>query len=148
MATKVCRRCWKRKPLSSFYEHKQSTGSKGKGVTTWCKRCYSERDRKRAKLPRFKLSRRALHLRQKHGITVEQYDEMLKAQGGGCAICGSPDPQHARAKYFCVDHNHKTGKRRALLCWPCNLMIGHSRESVERLRNGATYLERFIDQTS
>lgn len=50
------------------------------------------------------------------GVSIEEYDRMLAAQGGGCAICHNP-PKNRRLH---VDHDHKTGKVRGLLCFRCN----------------------------
>jgi len=63
---------------------------------------------------------RAATLRR-HGVLPEQYALMLAAQGGACAIC-----RHAPAdgKVLNVDHNHSTGKIRALLCTGCNVRVG------------------------
>lgn len=50
-----------------------------------------------------------------YGLTLDEFDEMVKKQRGKCAICKKkPKP------WFCVDHNHKTGKVRGLLCPRCN----------------------------
>lgn len=62
---------------------------------------------------------------------------MHDAQGGLCAICGSPPAHDALA----IDHDHETGKVRALLCDNCNFMIGLARESSALLEIAATYLE-------
>lgn len=50
------------------------------------------------------------------GISNEAYERLLELQGGGCAICGNP-PKNRRLS---VDHNHRTGKVRGLLCFRCN----------------------------
>lgn len=55
-----------------------------------------------------------------YGITPERYKEMLNEQGNRCAIC-SKENKRAMA----IDHDHKTGKVRGLLCDPCNLSLGH-----------------------
>lgn len=84
---------------------------------------------------------RASKLKAKYGITIEQYDQMLAEQNGGCAICAKPgDPLH-------VDHDHETGKVRALLCLPCNGSVAW----IERIRRADdewvaaahAYLEKF-----
>ena len=54
--------------------------------------------------------------RKELGVTDEQYAAMLKAQGGGSAICGNPP----KTRRLHVDHDHKTGKVRGLLCFRCN----------------------------
>jgi hypothetical protein len=50
------------------------------------------------------------------GVTDADYDRMLNEQGGGCAICGNPP----KSRRLHVDHDHKTGKVRGLLCFRCN----------------------------
>jgi hypothetical protein len=69
------------------------------------------------------------------GQTVES---MKAEQGGKCAIC----PNLLEGRNCHVDHCHTTGRVRALLCSGCNLMLGHAKETPERLRAGADYLER------
>lgn len=56
-----------------------------------------------------------------YGIEPEEYYKMLKEQGHGCAICKSKSVHRAMN----IDHNHKTGKVRGLLCDGCNLSLGH-----------------------
>lgn len=58
-------------------------------------------------------------LKQRYGVSHADYEAMLRAQGGCCAICGV-DQQQRRKRYFDVDHNHHTGKVRGLLCGRCN----------------------------
>lgn len=76
-------------------------------------------------------------LKRKFGLTEAEYDAQLKAQGGVCAICGKP-PRKWRLS---VDHDHKTGRLRGLLCWWCNKFVLNSRMTQEVLRKAADYLE-------
>lgn len=69
---------------------------------------------------RFKKNARSWHLKKKYGITVEQYDEILKSQYGSCAICDRIFDIN-----LAVDHNHETGKIRGLLCFVCNVTVGN-----------------------
>lgn len=84
------------------------------------------------------------HLRNRYGITVEQVDAMVKAQGGKCATCasmlGAPDTK-GKSTRVCVDHDHVTRKVRGLLCDPCNKGIGHFGDNPALLRAAAAYLE-------
>ncbi|WP_037821884.1 endonuclease VII domain-containing protein [Streptomyces sp. NRRL B-24720] len=76
--------------------------------------------------------RRARDLRNKYGITPEQYDQLLEAQGGLCAICRGP--QRGRRPVLAIDHCHESGLVRALLCDYCNFKVGiyeNSRVEVE-----------------
>ena len=81
---------------------------------------------------------RDLYLRRTYGITLEQYDLILESQNGVCAVCGEP-PKGLRLS---VDHDHKTGIVRGLLCWFDNQkVIGRHRDS-DRLRAAADYLDK------
>lgn len=63
------------------------------------------------------LTARDKYLRRTYGITEAQYNAILKYQGGVCAICDKP-PKEGRNLQ--VDHDHKSGLVRGLLCWYCN----------------------------
>lgn len=65
---------------------------------------------------------RSVHLKTKFGITPEEYDAMLHKQRGKCAICRQPEK--VVGKSLAVDHDHKTGKVRGLLCGSCNQLLG------------------------
>lgn len=83
-------------------------------------------------------------IKRDFGLTREQYEAMLVAQGGVCACCGKSETStyRGRVRALAVDHNHDTGAVRGLVCNGCNLMIGHSRENVQTLRLTASYLEQ------
>lgn len=96
--------------------------------------------------------RRAKHRERwlkKYDMTVAEYDAMLAAQGGGCAICGSTDPKgRAGSRYFHVDHCHSTGQVRGLLCAPCNLGLGAFRDQPDLLISAIDYLKAQMPVTS
>ena len=81
--------------------------------------------------------RREYLLRKKYAIGLADYESMLYAQGGGCAICGDGQPRDGVLK---VDHDHVTGEVRGLLCQTCNLGLGHFKDSPDILDNAAEYL--------
>lgn len=85
---------------------------------------------------------RANNLR-KYNLTLDQYDQMLLAQGGVCAICAEPP---VKKRTLDVDHNHETGENRGLLCGSCNRGIGHFRDDVVFLVNAAIYLLKFLSK--
>ena len=66
---------------------------------------------------------------------------MLTEQGGQCAICGTADPK-SRFGVMHVDHCHKTGKVRALLCNPCNTLLGKVERSPVGLDSFSAYIQR------
>lgn len=83
----------------------------------------------------------ASDLRDGYGMTLEEYSRLLSSQGGRCAICGDDGRGKAKkAKRLHVDHDHKTGVIRGLLCSPCNFAIGLLRDNPELLRRAASYL--------
>jgi len=77
----------------------------------------------------------------RYGITQSDYQLMLDAQKGKCAICKSTYPQREGSYYLCVDHDHDSGMVRGLLCHKCNVNIGRVGESVEWLKAAIKYLE-------
>lgn len=83
----------------------------------------------------------ARHLRRKFGITAEQRQQMLDAQGGRCAICRTDNP--GTRTYWHVDHDHVTGRNRGLLCHSCNVTLGKVKESTDTLRRMIAYLEAY-----
>jgi hypothetical protein len=78
-------------------------------------------------------------LAREHGITIEQYNWMLEAQGGMCAICGGAPKENRK---LAVDHDHKTGRIRGLLCHKCNTSLGGFQDSPDILRSAIRYLKR------
>ena len=76
----------------------------------------------------------------KHGITINDYYEMLEEQNGVCAGCGADEPGYNQ-KFFCVDHNHVDGRIRGLLCGPCNLALGKLKDNPTTIRTLADYVE-------
>lgn len=87
---------------------------------------------------------RKLRLR-KHGLTPEQFNQMLEDQDHKCAICPTPIKEtyassRSRANQATVDHCHETGKVRGLLCHHCNTGIGLMSDDPDRLESAARYL--------
>jgi hypothetical protein len=89
---------------------------------------------------------RRYHLHKQYDMTNDEFDQMLAAQGGRCAICRTDEPRSggrggANGTWH-VDHDHATGKNRGLLCSNCNRMLGQAKDNPATLRAGADYLER------
>jgi hypothetical protein len=78
-----------------------------------------------------------------YGLTTEQYAEMLRRQGGVCAICGGTSARADGDGSLVVDHDHATGAVRALLCNLCNAGIGHLRDDPRIMRAAIEYIEKF-----
>jgi len=79
------------------------------------------------------------NLRSNHGITLDEYNAMIDKQGGACAICKEKfHDRHGMGVH--VDHDHKTGKVRGILCRKCNLLLGQASDNVIVLMSAIEYL--------
>jgi len=133
---KVCTKCHTEKLLSDF----RSCTRGIIGVSSWCKQCYKDNSKQHVLTPAV---RRERSLLSRYGLSVKDYDGLLQRQEGKCAICGAVSIGRKGAEHFAVDHDHVTGKVRALLCDGCNVAIGMMDENPERLEAAAQYLRAF-----
>ena len=78
-------------------------------------------------------------LQYNYGITLEDWKIMFEKQNGCCAICNTH--QSLLSRTLVVDHDHKTGKVRNLLCDGCNVRLGNCKEDPDILRKTADYIE-------
>lgn len=81
---------------------------------------------------------RRSHLQRFYKLTLAGYADMLAAQGGCCAVCRSTGGR----ELLHVDHDHRTGKVRGLLCRKCNVFLGMVGDSPERIRLLIAYIQR------
>ncbi len=92
---------------------------------------------KREAKRRAQRSRHNSHLKEAYGITIHDYDRILASQGGVCAICkGGTSKRH-----FAVDHNHKNGQIRGLLCARCNTGLARFMDNITNLRRAVRYMK-------
>lgn len=124
-----CPACATSKPLTDFPRSRAQRN--GRGV--YCKPCHNRKSRETR--DRLYGGGREYHLRRRYGLTGVQYQALVDAQGGLCALCRERPPQH-------VDHDHLTGEVRGVLFSCCNQGLGNFRDSAETLRAAAAYLER------
>ena len=82
------------------------------------------------------------YLKRQYNISLDDYDRMWNEQQGYCAICGGVETllSNGKTKALSVDHNHKTGRVRQLLCYRCNVMLGSALESEDILMKAISYL--------
>lgn len=155
-AVKECRRCLAARPVVDFCADKRTSD----GLRKWCKACWNaymrarwadgriDRNKKsvsdkawrEANPVKVKTINRRSRLKRFFGITLEQYDGMLAAQGRCCAACGSSDSGDRRFDTFAVDHDHDTGKVRGLLCANCNRALGLVKDDPDTLVALAAYV--------
>jgi len=77
-------------------------------------------------------------LKRTYGIKLDEYNKMLKQQENRCSICG--EHKDLFRKFLAVDHDHKTGAIRGLLCKNCNTGLGNFKDSVEIMNKAIAYL--------
>lgn len=91
---------------------------------------------------------RKYYLKYLYGISKDDYDSRLKNCNFRCPICNRPH-EHSRARgRLVVDHDHKDGRIRGLLCHQCNVAIGLCSENPIVLRSLAKYLEEHGNASS
>ena len=116
------------KPIEDFPKNKANSD----GLGGYCKPCHNAKGK--ATYQRLYGGTREYHLRRRYGITGADFDAMVEAQGGTCAVCDQK-PEH-------VDHDHKTGKVRGILCFNCNQALGNVRDDAAVLQGLMDYLRR------
>lgn len=146
---KKCIECHKTKPRDLFYKDLRMTDK----LKSSCKKCSNNRyyawvKKKKLENP-FKRKhpgkfgskeyQRSVRLLHTFGITIENYNSIFTEQEGCCYICRKP--QIELNKPLSIDHCHKTGKIRGLLCNLCNTSIGGFRNNVVSLENAINYLK-------
>ncbi len=87
------------------------------------------------------------YILRKYNLSKNEYNKLYKNQNGQCAICGTICKNHfdkstINIRTFNIDHCHKTGKVRGLLCGGCNSMIGHADDNIEILLSAIDYLRK------
>jgi hypothetical protein len=150
--SKTCFRCEKTKPESEFYSTPNGR------LQASCKKCHSDRRKAERRLKAARLlngeeTERDLRDRRKasehqlkrsYSLTLEEYEARFAEQKGLCLICGNPETmiRHGKLVRLAVDHCHRTGVVRGLLCSNCNRALGLLGDDPALARSAAAYLER------
>src|ERR1700676_1906664 len=128
---KICNKCNKTKELNEFYKSKE-------GQQRYCKSCINFYNSENAKKPEVRKRRKDYHVKQrlkvKYNIDFITYNKMVAKQNNLCSICKKAESED---KLLAVDHCHKTGKIRELLCGKCNKGIGLFQDEPELLMAAA-----------
>jgi hypothetical protein len=139
---RVCAKCKEFKSWDCYSNNK--IGKNGR--YSQCKPCKSaynrvaERARKASQPKESYEKRREKLLKWSYGITSEKFDAMLAEQNYCCAICSAKE--NKVNKHFFVDHCHKNGRIRGLLCFHCNTLLGMAKDNTQILEAAILYLER------
>jgi hypothetical protein len=126
--SRTCTKCKKKKELTAFGNNKRING----GKHFRCKDCEAKRRKENKQY--FWL----WNLAKKYNITLEDYKFMSDIQEGVCAICKK---KCLTGNKLAVDHCHKTGRVRGLLCTVCNTSLGGFKDNVSLLESAILYLK-------
>ena len=164
---RTCAKCGVAKHYTEFYPRQEpktkrraQTIKKGSYLIkrqSWCAECckkasldFRNRDvqfhraRNREWIKNHPQEVRANRLKNEYGMSMADYDAKVQAQNGVCEICKRAPVKHAGNKYgFVVDHDHKNGKTRGLLCQRCNVLLGKAEDDPELLQRFIDYLRRY-----
>jgi hypothetical protein len=138
---RVCKTCGEAKPLTEYYMHKgRDPQGLAKYPATSCKLCIIKKEQAKYRANPNKKIRGdwSRNIWQRFGLKAADYTEMLRKQGGVCAICLGPQQANKR---MAVDHCHKTGKIRGLLCTLCNSAIGKLKDDPVMIQRALDYLK-------
>jgi DNA-binding helix-hairpin-helix protein with protein kinase domain len=131
--TKVCSGCDREKSLNNF-----SFSLDGRyNLEDLCLYCSNKRRSANRTTEEVRVWEAGI--KSKYNLTPFEYKKILDNQGGVCAIC---QKKNKNGRRLSVDHNHKTGQVRQLLCHNHNVAIGHFNESIEDMKRAIDYLER------
>lgn len=161
---KICSKCKIPKPVGEFYKN----SCRSDGVCNECKACSSRRSKLwntinrehrsmvghnwyvknkerlselsrkwRQSNPEKILSYTLKHSLKRYGLTPKDFEQLISSQSGKCAVC---KVTFTKISPPCVDHCHKTGTVRGLLCKKCNFMLGLANDSPSLLKAASNYL--------
>lgn len=133
--SKRCPRCTETKPSDQF-----GLRPNGRWLKSHCKPCAAILAKQKRRLtPEAQSAANRRAKLKRYGITEDEYEQMSQAQSGACAIC----KQIPIKRPLFVDHDHRTGQARGLLCDLCNAGIGMLGDSVDRMLVAIEYLNAY-----
>ncbi len=137
---KTCTKCGLNKVDTEFYlqKAKRKDGSIREFRRSHCRACELSRQSERDRMT--KQQKREAHELRKYGLTPDLKQALLDNQNHSCGICGTKKPG---GKYdtWNIDHCHKTGEVRGLLCWVCHTGIGRPNDDPALLRKAIQWWE-------
>jgi hypothetical protein len=134
---KTCTKCGETKALTEFYKRKDRPS----GVNSHCKVCQKKMMTARYnKDPEYVAD---LQAARRYGITLKDVQDMREAAQGVCQCCGRTDTN--KYKRLVIDHCHRTGKVRGLICQRCNSILGYCDDNILTLQNLVEYISSNAD---
>ena len=150
-----CKKCciarfnaWAKTPAGKASAKKYYASEKGRKVIDAYKNSEEGRAAREAyeNTPEYKRSKRSSQLKNKYGITIDDYERMLEEQDGCCKICRSTQPGRDHPS-FSVDHDHVTLRVRGLLCHDCNVLLARAKDCPLILEAAIGYLVASKERT-
>lgn len=158
MNIKICTKCKRELPATNEFFSKDKNSRDG--LSYWCKECnckyvteYTNNHKLERSLYRrlhnqlrITIERRAkgrlcaIKRRNKVKFTLKQFNDLLYYQNFKCAVCGE---KFIESKNIHLDHNHKTGQIRSLLCNNCNVGLGFFKDDIILLEKAKYYLSKW-----
>lgn len=137
--------CKEEKETSEFYLRK---GRGEKGYRSQCKICHNKNWLEKSKKERTEVNKAAYRytLRKLYGVSEDQFNTLFEEQRGKCKICETPITNRFLDEYSAkthLDHCHRTGVVRGILCHMCNSGLGLFNDDPDILRKAADYVEKF-----
>lgn len=129
-----CSQCFEEKDASFFPKDKRLKS----GLRSQCKSCLAISNKRNKQARGWTDQDKEVRYSRKYGLKIGEYAEMLEAQDYKCAICGKTEQENN--KRLAVDHCHKTGKVRKLLCHHCNCALGMVNDNDDILVSMLSYL--------
>jgi hypothetical protein len=147
ITSKRCSTCRQEKPLAEFEidkrRMKDGRGSRCHACCVLRRKDWRKNNREKARdqarkhQKTYNTNHPGRRLKHKYNLTLEEYEQLMEKHNRRCAICGKED----RGIRLCIDHDHKTGEIRGLLCRKCNLGLGYFMDNAEALTNAIKYLQ-------
>lgn len=142
---KRCRSCDQERPIGEFW---RNSGAKD-GLQSYCKTCSN--NRRRSANERWTPEQRERHrqrvIKYRYGVGLDLVDALYERQEACCAICGKagdrPFVKEKRSTHkgvLCIDHDHKTGEVRGLLCTNCNVGLGRFSDDIPTMARAMAYI--------
>lgn len=133
--TKICRDCEEEKSTEDFYKHKETKDR----LRPTCKKCVNKSTSNYYLNNKENMveKRKAYHFKKKYNLSMDELERMKEDQNYCCKICKELSDN------LVVDHDHKTGTVRGLLCSNCNLAVGYIRDNPWWPAKAIAYLEKY-----
>lgn len=136
---KLCTYCDSYKLLNAFFLD-ENTWDKLSRLCKECKSKYTKEWVNNNKESRALIIKKS-NLKITHNLLLDGFNKLFEAQQGKCKICGTTESGRKGSKELHVDHCHKTGKIRGLLCKNCNNALGYAKDNIKILEDMIKYLK-------